>query len=166
MPDAKPPDNEPTTAEDLDAATLLSLAGSLADRVVLEALRARGFRVTRAHGYIFQRLLTGDQTITTLAADLRITQQGASKHVDELERAGLVSRRVSPHDRRARIVALTDEGRIAIRTAREARAAFDDHVRAVAGDELLAATRRALALLLDDSGMSRHIADRTIPWAD
>ncbi|HWL78737.1 MarR family winged helix-turn-helix transcriptional regulator [Microbacterium sp.] len=153
----------PTSARDLDAATLLSLAGSLAERSVIEAVRARGYHVTRAHGYVFQRLLAGDQTITALAADLRITQQGASKHVAELERLGLVSRRVSPDDRRAKIVGLTDAGREVIDTARRARAQFEERVRAVIGDDLLAATRRALALLLDDAGTSAHIPDRSIP---
>lgn len=153
----------PISADDLDTATLLSLAGSLVERAVVEAVRARGYEVTRAHGYVFQRLLAGDQTITALAADLRITQQGASKHVAELERLGLVSRRVSPDDRRARIVALTDAGREVIDAARRARAQFEERVRSLVGDELLAATRRALALVLDDAGMSAHIPDRSIP---
>jgi len=153
----------PVSADDLDTATLLSLAGSLVERAVVEAVRARGYEVTRAHGYVFQRLLAGDQTITALAADLRITQQGASKHVAELERLGLVSRRVSPDDRRARIVGLTDAGREVIATARRARAQFEERVRSIVGDELLAATRRALALVLDDAGTSAHIPDRSIP---
>jgi len=153
----------PASARDLDTATLLSLAGSLAERSVIEAVRARGHGVTRAHGYVFQRLLAGDQTITALAADLRITQQGASKHVAELERLGLVSRRVSPDDRRAKVVGLTDAGRDVIDAARRARAQFEERVRTIVGDELLEATRRALALVLDDAGMSAHIPDRSIP---
>jgi len=153
----------PASARDLDTATLLSLAGSLAERSVIEAVCARGHGVTRAHGYVFQRLLAGDQTITALAADLRITQQGASKHVAELERLGLVSRRVSPDDRRAKVVGLTDAGRDVIDAARRARAQFEERVRTIVGDELLEATRRALALVLDDAGMSAHIPDRSIP---
>ncbi|NYE18863.1 MarR family winged helix-turn-helix transcriptional regulator [Microbacterium immunditiarum] len=153
----------PTSAGDLDTATLLSLAGSLAEGAVIEAVRARGYEVTRAHGYVFQRLLTGDQTITALAADLRITQQGASKHVAELERLGLVSRRVAPDDRRSRIVGLTDAGREVIDAARRARTEFEARVRAIVGDDLLAATRRALAMVLDEGGTSAHIADRSVP---
>lgn len=155
--------DHPTSAEDLDTATLLSLAGALAERTVVEAVRARGYEVTRAHGYVFQRLLTGDQTITALAADLRITQQGASKHVAELERLGLVRRRVSLDDRRSRIVGLTDAGREMIRAARAARSGFEARVREIVGDELLAQTRRALAMVLDDAGTSAHIPDRRIP---
>jgi DNA-binding MarR family transcriptional regulator len=154
----------PASAEELDTATLLSLAGSLADRGVLEAMRAQGHGVTRAHGFVFQRLLTGDQTITALASDLHITQQGASKHVAELERLGLVARQVSPVDRRARLITLTDAGRAAIRAARAARAAFEEHLRSIVGPERLAATRQVLATLLDDAGTSAHIGDRSIPW--
>ncbi|WP_125131278.1 MarR family transcriptional regulator [Microbacterium sp. 10M-3C3] len=159
-------DPAPRSAIDLDTATLLSLAGGLADRIVLQAMRARGHHVTRAHGFIFQRLLTGEQSITALAADLRITQQGASKHVQELERLGLVTRRTDERDKRARVVALTDRGRAAIALAREARAAFESHVAALVGVEELAATRHALAAVLDDAGITAHIADRSIPWQD
>ncbi|WP_345800110.1 MarR family transcriptional regulator [Microbacterium sp. AZCO] len=156
----------PTSAEDLDTATLLSLAGGLADRDVLQAMRARGYSVTRAHGFIFQRLLTGEQTITALAADLRITQQGASKHVQELERIGLVVRRADPRDKRARIVELTEEGRVAIGLAREARAAFETRLRSLIGERDLAITRRAIGRMLDDAGVTQHIADRSIPWQE
>lgn len=128
------------------------------------ALAAHGYNVTRAHGFIFQRLLVGDQTVTALAADLRITQQGASKHVAELERLGLVTRQVAPDDRRARTVALTERGREVIRLARGARLQFEEHLQSLVGAEMLANTRRVLARLLDDAGTSAHIADRSIPW--
>lgn len=162
--DSDPRLSSPVTAGDLDTATLLSLAGSLANRAVVTALAAQGYHITRAHGFIFQRLLTGDQTVTALAADLSITQQGASKHVSELERLGLVTRRVAPDDRRARRVALTDEGREVIRSARRARLEFEEHLHSLVGAEMLATTRRALARLLDEAGTSSHIADRSIPW--
>jgi DNA-binding MarR family transcriptional regulator len=165
--DAKKPfpdDPMPTAAEHLDTATLLSLAGAHADRAILQAMHDKGCDVTRAHGFIFQRLLTGPQTITALASDLRITQQGASKHVQELERLGLVVRKTAPHDRRARIVELTAAGRAAIGVARDARARFEERLRALVGEDVLAATRRALAALIDDVGISPTIASRSIPW--
>lgn len=153
----------PRVAADLDTATLLSLAGASADAAILSAMRDRGFDVTRAHGYVFQRLLAGDQTVTALAADLGMTQQGASKHVADLERLGLVARRVSPDDGRARLVGLTEDGRAAIRVAREARQSFEERLRASVGEEQLAVLRRALGVLLDDAGISARIPDRSIP---
>ena len=84
----------------------------------------------------------------------------------ELERLGLVARRVSPGDRRARIVALTDRGRAVIVRAREARRAYEDRLRSVLGAARLSSMREALAMVLDDAGISGHIADRSIPWEE
>ncbi|MGC0369053.1 MarR family winged helix-turn-helix transcriptional regulator [Microbacterium sp. SLBN-111] len=156
---------DPTSAADLDTATLLSLAGTVANDAVLSALRAHGIDLRPAHGYVFQRLLTGEQSITDLAADLGMTQQGASKHVLELERMGMVTRVVSPDDRRARHVRLTDAGHKAIAVARDARGAFEERLRTLWGDDLLRATRDALVALLDDEGISAQIAGREIPWS-
>ncbi len=156
---------DPTSPADLDTATLLSLAGTVANDAVLSALREKGIELRPAHGYVFQRLLTGEQSITDLAADLGMTQQGASKHVLELERLGLVTRIVSPDDRRARHVRLTDAGREAIAVARAARAAFEERLRHLLGGDVLRATRDALATLLDDEGVSAQIAGREIPWS-
>ncbi|MDO7883155.1 MarR family winged helix-turn-helix transcriptional regulator [Salinibacterium soli] len=163
-PEALPVD--PRRPDDLDTATLLSLAGAATDTLIRAAIRERGFEVTRAHGYVFQRLLAGEQTIGELAADLGMTQQGASKHVAELERLGFVIRRVSSNDRRARVVALTDAGRAVIDAARVARRDFDDRLRSVLGSDDVAALRRALGGLLDDVGVSARIADRSIPWSE
>ncbi|GIJ08476.1 MarR family winged helix-turn-helix transcriptional regulator [Micromonospora andamanensis] len=61
----------------------------------------------------------------TLAEHLRIAPRSATEVVDDLEARGLVNRRPDPADRRATLVALTEEGRrvsAAIRTARRAEA--------------------------------------------
>ena len=42
---------------------------------------------------------------------LMITSSGATKRLDRLERAGLITRRPDPADRRGILIALTDEGR-------------------------------------------------------
>ncbi len=42
---------------------------------------------------------------------LMITSSGATKRLDRLERAGLITRRPDPGDRRGILIALTDEGR-------------------------------------------------------
>ncbi len=156
---------DPISATDLDTATLLSLAGTVANEAVLSALREKRLELRPAHGYVFQRLLTGEQSITDLAADLGMTQQGASKHILELERLGMVTRVVAPNDKRARHVRLTEAGREAIAVARAARAAFEERLRTLLGDDLLRATREALAALLDDEGISAQIAGREIPWS-
>ncbi|MGK5740968.1 MarR family winged helix-turn-helix transcriptional regulator [Micromonospora sp. URMC 103] len=58
-----------------------------------------------------------------LAEHLRIAPRSATEVVDDLQRRGLVERRPDPHDRRATLVALTDDGvraGAAIRAARQA----------------------------------------------
>ncbi|WP_406070029.1 MarR family winged helix-turn-helix transcriptional regulator [Micromonospora sp. NBC_01638] len=61
----------------------------------------------------------------TLAEHLRIAPRSATEVVDDLQTRGLVERRPDPADRRATLVALTEEGdrvSAAIRTARRAEA--------------------------------------------
>ncbi|MEH1165123.1 MarR family transcriptional regulator [Micromonospora sp. CPCC 205539] len=61
----------------------------------------------------------------TLAEHLRIAPRSATEVVDDLQTRGLVERRPDPADRRATLVALTEDGdRVieAIRTARRAEA--------------------------------------------
>ncbi|MFG2049070.1 MarR family winged helix-turn-helix transcriptional regulator [Micromonospora sp. NPDC048935] len=61
----------------------------------------------------------------TLAEHLRIAARSATEVVDDLQARGLVERRGDPADRRATLVALTEEGKrvgAAIRTARRAEA--------------------------------------------
>ena len=63
-----------------------------------------------------------ERTPGELAEHTMITTGGMSKRIDRLERAGLVTRRVSETDGRGRVVALTDSGRETI------DAAFADHM--------------------------------------
>ncbi|GAA0625157.1 MarR family transcriptional regulator [Kutzneria viridogrisea] len=75
---------------------------------VLAALRRAGEPYERAPG--------------ELAAFTMVTTGGITKRIDRLERAGLVTRRVSEHDGRGRVVALTERGRAVF------DAAFTEHI--------------------------------------
>ncbi|OYX55103.1 MAG: MarR family transcriptional regulator [Micrococcales bacterium 32-70-13] len=55
-----------------------------------------------------------ERTPTELAESTMITSGGLTKRVDRLEDAGLVQRRPSEHDGRARVVALTEAGRVLV----------------------------------------------------
>lgn len=63
-----------------------------------------------------------ERTPSDLAANTLVTSGAMTKRVDRLERAGLVTRRVSEHDGRGRVVALSARGREVI------DAAFADHM--------------------------------------
>lgn len=75
---------------------------------------------SRALGVLMHR---GAIRLTDLSDHLRIAPRSATEVVDGLQERGLVERRPDPGDRRATLVALTDEGAsvgTAIRDARDA----------------------------------------------
>ncbi len=81
---------------------------------VSEALGLSFFK-TRA----LRRLLPRPLAMRDLAAELATDKPYVTQIVDALEKAGLVTRSVSPDDRRRRIVALTESGRTAAERAEE-----------------------------------------------
>ncbi len=90
-----------------------------------------------------------------LGASMMVTSGAVTKRIDRLERSGLVTRRVSEVDARARLIRLTDEG---LRIVDEA---VVDHVaneeRLLSG--LTAAERETLAGLLRKLGESIDAID-------
>ncbi|MDZ5442207.1 MarR family transcriptional regulator [Micromonospora sp. 4G57] len=77
---------------------------------------ARALAVLMRHGAL---------RLSTLAEHLHIAPRSTTEVVDGLQERGLVERRPDPEDRRATLVALTDEGTrvgAAIRAARNAEA--------------------------------------------
>jgi DNA-binding MarR family transcriptional regulator len=63
------------------------------------------------HPVIFVLAARGPIRVRDLADQLAILHSTASRHVNQLERLGLVRRSDHPHDRRAITVDLTDDGR-------------------------------------------------------
>ena len=66
-----------------------------------------------------RRLLVRPMSMRELAAELVIDKPYLTQIVDALEKRGLVVRRVSPHDRRCRIVSLTESGHGAAQRSEE-----------------------------------------------
>jgi DNA-binding MarR family transcriptional regulator len=74
-----------------------------------------------------------------LAARERISPPAMTKHVDRLERDGLVTRTPSPGDKRRIGLTLTDEGQRALRRVRSRRTAWlASRLRELSADELAA----------------------------
>src|SRR5882757_5043254 len=67
--------------------------------------------------HVLQAALSGEHTQTELAAIVGLDKTTMVVTVDELERAGLAERRLSPRDRRARIVSVTAAGRLKVAEA-------------------------------------------------
>lgn len=155
------------TPEELDFATLVSLAGGIAASHLLRRTRADGHPSIRApHGYVFQQLVEGEPTVGELAASLGMSQQAASKYVAELEHLGYVARRTDATDSRARRIALTAAGAAVIESGRRTRSELDAELAAELGPETLAAARAALTALLERTGGLEAIARRGVPLPD
>jgi DNA-binding MarR family transcriptional regulator len=149
---------------DLDLPTLAALAGGGVVRVILDRIEADGFvGVKPSHGYVIQRLVEDEPTITALAESLGMTQQGASKQVRDLEGLGYVERVPVPGDQRARKVRLTPRGRAMLESGRRARAHLEDGILEQVGPRNLRAAKVALAALMEVAGLGERVASRTVP---
>ncbi len=151
-------------ATELDLPTLASLAGGGSARIVLDRIEAAGFSgVKPSHGYVIQRLVDDEPTITALAESLGMTQQGASKQVRDLESLGYVERVGVPGDQRTRRVRLTARGQGLLATARRARADLEAEILEQVGVRNLRAAKMVLAALLGATGIGEQVATRTVP---
>jgi DNA-binding MarR family transcriptional regulator len=149
---------------ELDVPSLVGLAGDGTIRLLLRRIAEAGFPGVRAsHGYLVQRLLDEEPTISALAASLGITQQGASKQVRELEALGLVERRPVAGDARARGVRLTVRGRDLVEAGRRARADLERELVERAGAAEVESARRVLATLLELAGLGDDVRRRSVP---
>jgi DNA-binding MarR family transcriptional regulator len=119
---------------------------AMEDRV-FAALRAQGFAdFTPAQARVFQRIDPGGTRLTDLAERAQVTKQTAGFLVDQLERAGYVTRVPDPADARARLVRIADRGSRAIPVAAaavaEVEAEWTAHLGETATGELRATLTR------------------------
>jgi len=74
----------------------------------------------RGH-HVLEAALSGEHTQTELAEMVGLDKTTMVVTVDELERSGLAQRRLSPRDRRARIISVTAAGRRKVAEAEKVR---------------------------------------------
>jgi DNA-binding MarR family transcriptional regulator len=130
----------------------------LAYQTFVEELRAKldgeGFDdLGSAYGYVFRALSATPIQLNQLARRLGITNQGASKIIDEMAARGYVVRRADPEDARARLLALAPRGESALAAARRFHAAYERKLAKRFGARAAAELRRVLEELvgaLDD----------------
>jgi len=148
---------------DFDLPVLVSLTGPAVSRLVLEYIHNAGHRGVKAsHGYVIQRLIEEEPTIGALAASLGMTQQGASKQVNDLESLGIVERVSDEHDGRIRYVRLTTSGWAVLEASRQARAQLEQAVIARVGEQDVHAAKRALVALLELTDLADQVSTRTV----
>jgi DNA-binding MarR family transcriptional regulator len=144
---------------DLSLASLFT-GWALADDIQ-RRLAADGFEDSRfADGVVFQHLVAGPVTISTLADRLNVTQQAASKSVADLEKRGYLSREPDPADARARQVVLSARGEAVIAAARRHRAALDSELRQALGDDRVEAARLLLVDVINLLGAAPALRAR------
>jgi MarR family transcriptional regulator for hemolysin len=85
-----------------------------------------------------------DSTQRRLAEDLGIREATLTHHLNGMERAGLLTRRRDPGNRRVHQVTLTDEGEAAFLRLRGAAMAFDRRLRSGIPDEDLSGLAEVL----------------------
>ncbi|HET6988511.1 MAG TPA: MarR family transcriptional regulator [Kribbella sp.] len=146
---------------DLSLASLFT-GWALADELQ-HRLAADGFEDARfADGVVFQHLVSGPVTISTLADRLGVTQQAASKTVADLQKRRYVARTADPQDARARHVVLTDRGQAVITAARKHRAALDAELRHALGTDRVESARRLLVETLTHLGATPKLRARAV----
>jgi len=127
---------------------------ALATRVVTEAvhtgLSAVGFGDIRpSHGYAFSLIaVRGGATGVEIAAHLGMTKQSAKVLIDQLEAAGYVTRQRVAHDRRARVVQLTERAWACIEVGTRLWAEAEANLRGAIGSQALDTTRLVLEQLV------------------
>jgi len=111
------------TTSRVDAAAEVDLAFLLAhaSHVLTTELTARVacLGITQRAYCVLSHALAGDRTQIKLAEQCGMDKTMMVVTIDELEKAGLVERQLSPTDRRARIIVVTEKGRQVAAEAKE-----------------------------------------------
>jgi DNA-binding MarR family transcriptional regulator len=148
---------------ELDPALLIEVCAQLLAIRTLDGLIASGCAGLRySDGFVFQHLVPGPLPVTDLAKRLKVTQQGASKTVVDLERRGYVERVQAQHDDRVRLVTLTDLGWKAVHGARHAREALTKDLRSMLGVEAAEEFSRSLRTLTERLGGFDALRERRL----
>ncbi len=119
-----------------------ALASELTAALEPLGVSARGYHVLRA-------ALSGEHTQSELAEMVGLDKTTMVATVDELERAGLAERRLSPRDRRARILSVTPAGKRKVTEAEKVKERVQADVLGELSAQEGAALMRALAKLVE-----------------
>ncbi|MFC7450076.1 MarR family winged helix-turn-helix transcriptional regulator [Rhodococcus daqingensis] len=115
---------------------------------IFDAVRAAGYDdMTLAQSRVFQRIAVDGSRLTDLAERARVTKQTAGFLVDQLVKAGYVTRVVDPADARARLIRVSERGSAAARFAAEVLAEVEAEWTAHLGERTMTQLRHALVKL-------------------
>lgn len=98
-------------ANEVPLPALLTRAKEITVELLHRRLSEEGFEGVRyRHGAVFRSIEEEGSRLTTLAERSGLTKQALGELVGELERLGYVERAPDPHDRRAKVIRLTERG--------------------------------------------------------
>ncbi|MEU2747576.1 MarR family transcriptional regulator [Streptomyces collinus] len=138
----------PATESDLNTGVLLFLPYRALENRVFAALAEAGFDdFTPAQARVMQRIGPEGTRLTELAEQAQITKQTAGFLVDQLEKAGYVTRVPDPTDKRARLVRGAEKAwaakEVADAVVAEVEREWEEHL----GKRRMKQLREALTLL-------------------
>jgi len=151
--------------EPLNLGLLLFIPYRSMESAVLAHLKAHGHDLPLSQARVFQRIAPDGSRLGELAQAAQVSKQTLGSVVDQLERAGYVSRVPDPTDARARLVVVTDLGRelveLSLPVVREIESAWQAHLGATRTREL----RRTLETLreITDPFAEPKVADPAGP---
>src|SRR4051794_20646232 len=140
------PDSAPAPADNL--AWLLSVTSHALATEMHAALEE--LHVTPRGHCVLSTAVQGEFTQTELAQAVGLDKTTMVATVDELEKAGLAERRPSAHDRRARVIAVTDAGRKMVEAGEKVVADKQDEILASLPADQRKVLLDALTSLLHD----------------
>ena len=137
----------PDTPDPLNLGLLLFIPYRSMEAAVLAHLKAHGHELPLSQARVFQRIAADGSRLSELAHAAQVSKQTVGSVVDQLERAGYVSRVPDPTDARARLVVVSDLGRelveLSLPVVRKIESAWQAHLGAARTAEL----RRSLEAL-------------------
>jgi DNA-binding MarR family transcriptional regulator len=145
---------------------LAYFVGLAANRQLLLELRQAGFgEVRESHGFLFQHLVRGPQSVGELARRLGVTQQAVSKTVAELSRAGYLES-LPGEDARVRLVRLSERGQACVVASRKLRDSLERRLEKAVGAKCLRQAQSALVDALEALGGLDAVKQRQVRPSD
>lgn len=114
------------------------------DEQLRARLAERGWSITRSQSLTMANVASGVTRAAHIAANLGVSRQAMSQLLAELAEIGLVELRPDPHDRRARLVVLSEVGIEIREAAQQILRDLEGELAAAVGTSAMATLRIAL----------------------
>lgn len=116
----------------------------------MQRMVARGYAENQpTWHHVFFTIDPGGSRLTTLAERAEMSLPAMWEIVQELEAKGYLERRPDPKDRRAKLICLTEQGKVLVRRGRRAVRELEGEYRRRLGDEQFETLCASLRALID-----------------